>query len=108
MNDRLNEATGTTAAQMELNKKRESELDKMRKDLEAGKIQQDATIVSLKKKQLDAISEMSEQIELLSKMKAKYDIYQCLQNFIFFISGLTETKLRLWQKYQMFVLQLMK
>ena len=72
MNDRLNEATGTTAAQMELNKKRESELDKMRKDLEAGKIQQDATIVSLKKKQQDAISEMTEQIEQLSKMKSKY------------------------------------
>ena len=72
MNERLNEATDTTAAQMELNKKRESELDKMRKDLEAGKIQQDATIVSLKKKQQDAISEMTEQIEQLSKMKSKY------------------------------------
>ena len=32
--DRLNEAAGTTQAQVELNKKRDSELSKMRKDIE--------------------------------------------------------------------------
>merc|ERR1712098_1010290 len=32
--DRLNEAAGTTAAQLELNKKRDAELAKMRKDIE--------------------------------------------------------------------------
>ena len=71
LSERLNEAGGTTAAQIELNKKRESEVTKMRKDLEEAKIQQDATVVSLKKKQEDAISEMSQQIEQLAKMKAK-------------------------------------
>merc|ERR1712130_38331 len=34
LGDRLNEATGTTAAQIELNKKREAMLAKLRKDLE--------------------------------------------------------------------------
>ena len=43
----------------------------MRKDLEEANIQRDATVASLKKKQQDAIAEMSEQIDQLSKMKAK-------------------------------------
>ena len=71
LGERLNEASGTTAAQIELNKKRESEVTKMRKDLEEANIQRDATVTSLKKKQQDAIAEMSEQIDQLSKMKAK-------------------------------------
>ena len=71
LGERLNEATGTTHAQIELNKKRESEVTKLRKDLEECRIQQDATCASLKKKQQDAVNEMSEQCEQLSKMKAK-------------------------------------
>merc|ERR1711915_1038261 len=73
LGERLNEAMGTTAAQIDLNKKRESEVSKLRKDLEESKIQQDATVTSLKKKQQDAIAEMSEQIDQLGKMKAKID-----------------------------------
>merc|ERR1712096_336371 len=53
LGERLNEATGTTAAQMELNKKRESEVSKIRKDIEENKIQQEATVLSMKKKQQD-------------------------------------------------------
>merc|ERR1711881_775955 len=68
---RLNEASGATAAQVELNKKRESEVSKLRKDLEECNIQHDATLVSLKKKQADSISEMSEQMDQLNKMKVK-------------------------------------
>ena len=44
---------------------------KLRKDLEECHIQHDATILSLKKKQQDALNEMSEQSEQLGKMKAK-------------------------------------
>merc|ERR1711887_370702 len=73
LGERLNEATGTTAAQIELNKKRESEVTKMRKDLEEANIQRDATITSLKRKQQDAVAEMSEQIDQLGKMKAKIE-----------------------------------
>merc|ERR1719273_2396992 len=50
---------------------RESEVSKLRKDLEECNIQHDATLVSLKKKQADSISEMSEQMDQLNKMKAK-------------------------------------
>merc|ERR1712032_324079 len=49
----------------------ESEVSKLRKDLEECNIQHDATLVSLKKKQADSISEMSEQMDQLNKMKAK-------------------------------------
>merc|ERR1719384_845111 len=73
LGERLNEATGATHAQIELNKKRESEVTKLRKDLEECRIQQDATCVSMKKKQQDAVAEMSEQIDQLGKMKAKID-----------------------------------
>ena len=69
--ERLVEAGGATAAQIELNKKRETELTKMRKDLEESLIQNEANIVSLKKKQQDATAEMSEQIEHLSVLKSK-------------------------------------
>merc|ERR1719509_153981 len=73
MGERLGEASGATVAQVELNKKRESEVTKLRRDLEEANIQQEATLVSLKKKHQDAIAEMSEQIEQLNKMKTKIE-----------------------------------
>merc|ERR1712241_1503429 len=73
LGERLNEAGGATHAQVELNKKRESEVQKLRKDLEEAHISQEATMVSLKKKHQDAVAEMSEQIDQLSKMKAKVE-----------------------------------
>ena len=71
--ERLIEAGGTTSAQLELNKKREGELLKLRKDLEEAKIQQDATLMNLKKKHQDAVTEVAEQIDQLSKMKSKIE-----------------------------------
>merc|ERR1712213_244331 len=59
--------------QMELNKKRESELNKLRKDLEESNINHESLISGLKKKQQDAIQEMNDQIDQLMKMKAKID-----------------------------------
>merc|ERR1711881_199689 len=73
LGERLNEASGATSAQIELNRKREAEVGKLRKDLEEVHIQKEATLISLKKKHQDAIAEMSEQIEALNKMKAKIE-----------------------------------
>merc|ERR1712241_1580860 len=73
LNERLGEASGATAAQIELNKKREAEVTKIRRDLEETQIQQEATIVGLKKKHQDANAEMQEQIEQLNKIKAKIE-----------------------------------
>ena len=73
LGERLSEAGGATSAQIELNKKRDAEIQKLRKDLEEAHIQQEATLTNLKRKHQDAVAEMSEQIEQLSKMKAKIE-----------------------------------
>merc|ERR1712243_516259 len=69
LGERLSEASGATMAQMELNKKREAEVQKLRRDLEESHIQQESTLLNLKKKHQDAVSEMTEQIDQLTKMK---------------------------------------
>merc|ERR1712008_293599 len=71
LTERLSEASGATSAQIELRKGRLAEVTKIRRDLEETHIQQEATIIGLKKKQQDANAEMQEQIEQLTKMKAK-------------------------------------
>merc|ERR1711970_1668142 len=71
--DRLEEAGGATAAQIELNKKRESELCKIRRDLEESNIQHESALASLRKKHNDAVADMSEQIDHLNKMKARVE-----------------------------------
>ena len=43
----------------------------MRKDVEEAKIQQEATVASLKRKQGDAVAEMTEQMDALKMMKSK-------------------------------------
>merc|ERR550519_1584774 len=73
LGERLDEAGGATAAQIELNKKREAEVGKLRKDLEEANIQQESILSNLKRKHQDAIQEMSDQIDQLQKMKAKID-----------------------------------
>merc|ERR1739848_52003 len=73
LGERLNEAGGATNAQVELNKKREAEVGKLRKDLEEAHIQQESTMMNLKRKHQDAVAEMSEQIDQLNKMKSKIE-----------------------------------
>jgi len=70
---RYSEAGGATAAQRELNKKRESEVDKLRKDIEEANIQNEAVLSNLKRKHQDAVAEMTEQIDQLTKIKAKIE-----------------------------------
>nr|XP_053645271.1 myosin heavy chain, muscle-like [Cherax quadricarinatus] len=71
LGDRLDEAGGATAAQIELNKKRESELVKLRRDLEEVNVQHESALNLLRKKHNDAVNELSEQIDYLNKMKAR-------------------------------------
>merc|ERR1711962_272642 len=70
---RLDEASGATTAQVELNKKREAEVQKLRKDVEEANIQQENILANLKRKQGDAIAKMTEQIDALGKMKSKIE-----------------------------------
>lgn len=44
---------------------------RLRKDVEEAKIQHEATLASLKRKQADAVEEMSEQMDTLKGMKSK-------------------------------------
>merc|ERR1711892_1067811 len=73
LGERLDEAGGATAAQVELNKKREAEVGKLRKDIEEANIQQEAVLGNSKRKQGDATGEMSEQVDTLQKIKARID-----------------------------------
>ena len=65
------QAGGSTAAQIEINKKKEYELVRLRKDMEEVKIQQESMISGMKKKQQDSMVEMNEQMDQLTKMKSK-------------------------------------
>ena len=76
----MEEAGGATSAQIELNKKREAELSKLRRDLEEANIQHESSLASLRKKHNDAVAEMGEQIDTLNKLKARW-VYQA--DFLF-------------------------
>merc|ERR1719309_1732877 len=71
--DRLDEAGGATFAQHELYKKRECELSKIKRDVEESTIQHEASVAAFRKKHNDAVAEMSDQIDHLSKLKQKVD-----------------------------------
>jgi myosin heavy chain 6/7 len=73
VNDRLEEAGGATSTQVEMNKKREGELAKLRRDLEEANLQHEATAAQLRKKHQDAVNEMGEQIDQLQKLKNKLE-----------------------------------
>ena len=71
LGERLDEAGGATAAQVDLNKKRENEIQKLRRDLEEQQLASEANIASLRKKQQDVSNDLSDQLENLSKVKSK-------------------------------------
>ena len=71
LGERLDEAGGATAAQVELNKKREQELLKLRRDLEESALQHESQVSALRKKQQDAANEMADQIDQLQKVKSR-------------------------------------
>merc|ERR1711884_356981 len=68
---RLEDAGNNTATQIELNKKREAELAKLKAELEESNIAHEGTLAALRQKHNNNMSEMGEQIDSLNKMKAK-------------------------------------
>ncbi|XP_065312696.1 myosin heavy chain, striated muscle-like isoform X2 [Gordionus sp. m RMFG-2023] len=73
LTERLEEQGGASAAQMDLNKKREAEIQKLRRDLEESNMQHEATTNALRKKHNDAVAQMGEQLDQLQKIKAKLE-----------------------------------
>merc|ERR1712200_155350 len=69
--NRLAEAGSHTSTQIELNKKREAELTKLKSDLEESNIAHEGTLAALRAKHNNTMSDMGEQIDSLNKMKAK-------------------------------------
>jgi len=84
LSQRLDEAGGATQAQIEVNKKREAELQKLRRDLEEAHVQNETAVATIRKKQQDAVTELSEQVEQLQKVKQKYVVYVCFTPSLFF------------------------
>merc|ERR1719245_2296891 len=68
---RLEQAGSNTALQIELNKKRESELSKLKSDLEESNIGHEGTLAALRQKHNNSMSELGEQIDSINKNKAK-------------------------------------
>merc|ERR1712083_108442 len=68
---RLAEAGSNTCTQIELNKKREAELAKLKGELEEANIAHEGTLAALRSKHNNSMAELGEQIDNLNKMKAK-------------------------------------
>merc|ERR1712142_794841 len=73
LSEKLDEAGGATSAQMDLNKKREAELYKLRHDMEEQTLTAEANLNALKKKKEDACSELSDNLDKLQKSKQKIE-----------------------------------
>lgn len=73
ISERLEEAGGATAAQAELNKKREAEFQRLRRDLEESTLQHESIAAALRKRHADSVAELSDQIENLQKVKQKLE-----------------------------------
>jgi hypothetical protein len=58
--------------QLEINKKRDAELAKLRKLLEDVHLEAEETSHMLRKKHQEAITDLQDQLEILAKGKAKY------------------------------------
>ena len=72
LGERLDEAGGASAAQADLNKKREAELQKVKREMEEAQIHSEQQIAQMRKKSQDAINDLSDQVDTLAKTKQKY------------------------------------
>ncbi|XP_041672989.1 myosin-1B-like isoform X2 [Cheilinus undulatus] len=77
ISERLEEAGGATAAQAELNKKREAEFLRLRRDLEESTLQHESIAATLRRKQADSVAELSEQIDNIQRVKQKLEKEKC-------------------------------
>merc|ERR1719381_174978 len=71
LGSRLEEAGSNTSTQIELNKKREAELLKLKGDLDEANIAHEGTLAGLRQKHNGMMAEMGEQIDAINKAKAK-------------------------------------
>jgi len=61
-----------------MNKKREAELSKLRREIEESNVQHDNQLGILRKKHNDAVAEMGDQLDQLQKQKSKSVVEDCI------------------------------
>merc|ERR1719443_2839130 len=71
LSGRLEEAGSNTGTQIELNKKREAELAKLKAELEEANIAHEGTLAAMRSKHNNTMAEMGENIDTINKNKAK-------------------------------------
>merc|ERR1719415_47143 len=69
LSERLTEAEGGAENQLDINRKREAEMAKLRKLLEDTHMESETVILTLKKKHQESMMELQEQIESVSRSK---------------------------------------
>lgn len=90
MAEQLESASGATSQQVEANKKRESENQRLRKEMDEQAVAADAALASAKQKFHAAIAESQEEMEGVKKAKAKWVIWLWLLCYKIVIKSTTE------------------
>ncbi|KAM6977340.1 myosin-7-like [Aplochiton taeniatus] len=73
LSQRLEEAGGASVAQIALNRRREADFLKLRRELQEAGLQHEAMTVALRKKHSDSVTELGEQIDTLQRMRQKLE-----------------------------------
>ncbi|CAG2228981.1 MYH6_7 [Mytilus edulis] len=73
LSSQLEEQGGATQAQVDLNKKREQELIRLRREMEEMTLHNESQIAQFRKKQQESANEMADQIDQLNKLKSRLE-----------------------------------
>lgn len=73
LSEKLEEAGGATSLQVEVNKKREADFLRLRRDLEEAMLHHEASAAALRKKHADGVAELAEQVDSLQRVKQKLE-----------------------------------
>uniref|UniRef100_A0A8C5AL14 Myosin, heavy chain 7B, cardiac muscle, beta a n=1 Tax=Gadus morhua TaxID=8049 RepID=A0A8C5AL14_GADMO len=73
LSERLEEAGGATSAQVEVNKRREADFQRLRRDLEEALLHHEATAAALRKKHADGTAELAEQVDSLQRVRQRLE-----------------------------------
>ncbi|XP_067824765.1 myosin-7B-like [Heptranchias perlo] len=73
LSERLQEAGGATSVQAELNKRQETECQRLRRELEQTRLDHEKAADELRRKQVGTAGELEEQVDLLQHVKQKLE-----------------------------------
>ena len=74
------DAVAVVWLQIDVNKKREAELQKLRRELEESKAQAEQQASAMRKKQQDSVNELTEQLDQMQKAKQKSVPRTCISS----------------------------